>query len=413
MLRTGEWEKQVITFDLSDPATNENPFPLFASLQSDDPAHWSPSMRAWILTRYDDVKLLATGMKQVSAERITPILGSRLETKAPNLLRYLNVWMSFRDPPEHTRLRRLVSKSFSTKAIELLRPSVEEAVADLIRQLKLHFDANGNVDFVAHFAYPLPATVILKLLGAPDNDLIRIKKWSDDVGLFIGTALGSEDKYARANKSVGEIADYFRDFIKQRRKEPTKDLISHLANAEPGQDALSDDELIGTLIMLLYAGHETTTSLIAKGMYHTITHTREWERIRSNPSMVDTAIEEWLRYDGPVASIARFIVDDFNLHGKQLKKGERIFAFLNAANRDPEHFDRPNELDLARDFNPHIAFGAGAHFCLGAGLARMEAQIALSRLIENMPTLTFAGGNLRWKDSVIMRGIKELPLRLG
>lgn len=403
-------------FDLGKPATNANPFPEFARLRAEDPVHWSPAMKAWIITRHADVKNVALNNRQISADRLTPFFKTNPEYQRgsiDSLVRYLNHWMVFRDPPDHTRLRRLFNKAFTPTSVSNLRPSIESIVAHLIDGMEAKARRGETVDYITDFAYPLPASVIMDLLGVPRADLERVKVWSDDIALFIGTAQVAGNKYLRAESGAKAMSDYFRSLVEARTAEPHDDMISHLVLARDDRDALTTDEIIGTCILLLFAGHETTTNLIGNGFLYSMRHREQWERLVADPSLAGSAVEEYLRYDGPSGALARVAAADLELGGKTIREGQRLFAFMNSANRDPEAFADPDRFDIGREPNVHLTFGHGIHFCLGAPLARLEAQIAATRLAERLPDVRLSGGDPEWHDSLILRGVKRLPLQLG
>jgi hypothetical protein len=252
----------------------------------------------------------------------------------------------------------------------------------------------------------------MDLLGVPRADLERVKVWSDDIALFIGTAQVAGNKYLRAEKGAKAMADYFRGLVEARTAAPTADMISQLVLARDDRDALSTDEIIGTAILLLFAGHETTTNLIGNGFFYSMRNRDQWERLVAEPSLADSAIEEFLRYDGPSGALARVAAADTELGGRTIREGQRVFAFMNSANRDPEAFDDPERFDIGRPQNPHMTFGHGIHFCLGAPLARLESRIAAVRLTERLPGIRLSGGEPDWHDSLILRGVKSLPVRL-
>ncbi|NQW51634.1 MAG: cytochrome P450 [Rhodospirillales bacterium] len=403
-------------FDLGNPATNANPFPEFARLRVEDPVHWSPAMKAWIVTRYADVKQVALNNRQISADRLTPFFKSNAEYQRgsiDSLVRYLNHWMVFRDPPDHTRLRRLFNKAFTPTSVSNLRSTIEDIVARLIDGMEAKARRGETVDYIADFAYPLPASVIMDLLGVPRGDLERVKLWSDDIALFIGAAQVAGNKYLRAESGAKAMSDYFRTLVEARTAAPRDDMISHLVLARDDRDALTTDEIIGTCILLLFAGHETTSNLIGNGFLYSMKHRDQWERLIAEPALAETAVEEFLRYDGPSGALARVAAADLEMGGKTIREGQRVFAFMNSANRDPEAFADPERFDIGRLQNPHVTFGHGIHFCLGAPLARLEAQVATTRLAERLPDVRLSGGDPEWHDSLILRGVKRLLLQLG
>jgi hypothetical protein len=403
-------------FDLGNPATNANPFPEFARLRVEDPVHWSPAMKAWIVTRYADVKQVALNNQQISADRLTPFFKTNAEYQRgsiDSLVRYLNHWMVFRDPPDHTRLRRLFNKAFTPTSVANLKPNIEDIVTHLIDGMEAKARRGEEVDYIADFAYPLPASVIMDLLGVPRSDLKRVKVWSDDIALFIGTAQVAGNKYLRAEEGARAMSGYFRELVEARTVAPRDDMISQLVLARDDRDALSTDEIIGTCILLLFAGHETTTNLIGNGFLYSMKHREQWERLIGAPALAESAVEEFLRYDGPSGAVARVAAGDLEMAGKTIREGQRVFAFVNSANRDPEAFDDPERFDIGRAQNPHMTFGHGIHFCLGAPLARLEAQIAVVRLAERLPNVRLYGDAPEWHDSLILRGVKALPVRLS
>jgi cytochrome P450 len=320
--------------------------------------------------------------------------------------------MVFRDPPDHTRLRRLFNKAFTPTSVDNLRPNIESIVAHLIDGMQAKAARGETVDYIADFAYPLPASVIMDLLGVPRTDLQVVKEWSDDIALFIGTAQVAGNKYLRAEAGAKAMSGYFRTLVEARTARPRDDMITHLVLARDDRDALSTDEIIGTCILLLFAGHETTSNLIGNGFLYSMKNREQWERLIADPSLAPTAVEEFLRYDGPSGAFARVAATDVEMGGKTIREGQRVFAFMNSANRDPEAFEEAERFDIGRAQNPHLTFGHGIHFCLGAPLARLEAQIAAIRLTERLPQIRLSGGDPEWHDSLILRGVKSLPVAL-
>ncbi|OKO79792.1 cytochrome P450 [Bradyrhizobium sp. NAS80.1] len=406
----------MLNLDFADPKINADPFPLFAQLRESDPVHWSSAMKAWVVTRYEDVKRVAVANSDMSADRLAPFFAAapaESRSSYASLMTYLGNWMVFRDPPEHTRLRRLFTKAFTSRSVKALEPNVEQIVGLLFDEMERKSASGGAVDWIADFAYPLPATVMMDLLGVPREDLLQVKQWSDDIALFIGTSRTTADKYRRAEAGAKAMADYFRGVVAERAADPRDDIISQMVLAREEQEALSDDEVIATCILLLFAGHETTTNLLGNGLYYTMKSREQWERVKDDPSLIEPAVEEWLRYDGPSGALARVVTADVDFGGRRLQQGQRLFAFINAANRDSEQFPDADCFDVGRSPNAHLTFGHGIHFCLGAQLARLEGQIALRSLIERFPGIAPATASApEWKDSLILRGLQSLPVRL-
>jgi cytochrome P450 len=398
-----------IDYKPNDPAFLADPFPLYRRLRDEDPAHWSPRLKAWVLTRYEDVRRVCLD-SQMSSDRLRPFfaaLPAPEAAKVAELARYLTLWMVFRDPPEHTRLRRLAAKVFNVRSVHALRPNIERLTQWLLDPLS----EKKEFDFIADFAGPLPALVIMDMLGAPREELARLKRLSDEMALFIGSARDAAEKYQRASAATREMAGIFRELVSARRAAPQRDLLTELVSLDDAGDRLSDDELVATCILLLFAGHETTTHHLANGLRALLRFPDQLERLRENPVLAPAAVEELLRYDGPIGAQVRIVQEPQTLHGKQLRAGERVFVLMNAANRDPRAYPEPDRLDLERNGVPHLTFGFGAHICLGFPLARLEGQVALPAVLERWRRIELAGPEPEWMDSMVLRGMKALPVR--
>jgi len=399
----------IIDYRPEDPATLANPYPLFARMRAEDPVHWSPRLKSWILTRYDDVKRVCLEPERMSSDRLRPFFASIPSDEAKkigDIMRYLSLWMVFKDAPEHTRLRRLTSKVFHNKSMQAMRPQIETITAWLLGEI----GDKTAFDFVADFAGPLPCLVIMAMLGVPKADLARLKRLSDEMALFIGSSRTSSEKYDTAEAATHEMAEYFRHHIAQRRAHPVDDLLSELVHLEDNGDRMSEDELIATLILLLFAGHETTTNHLANGLLSLTQFAAETAKLRANPAMAAAAVEELLRFEGPSGAQVRVVNRSHELRGKQINEGDRIFVMLNAANRDPEAFPDPDRLDLDRDGVPHLAFGFGMHICLGFPLARLEGQVAFPALLSHFRSIETVGPAPDWINSLVFRGMKALNL---
>jgi cytochrome P450 len=365
-----------------------------------------------VLTRYDDVKRVCLDTAGMSSDRLRPFfaaLPSAEAERVSDLMRYLTLWMVFRDPPEHTRLRRLAAKVFNTRSIHALRGEVEAITTWLLDAVQ----ERDEFDFIAEFAGPLPALVIMHMLGVPRAELARLKHLSDEMALFIGSARDTPGKYARAQTATAEMAGLFRGLIAMRRRRPQRDLLTELVQAnDPEGDRLSDDELVATCVLLLFAGHETTTHHLANGLRALLEFPAELARLRGEPALAAAAVEELLRYDGPIGAQVRIVREPQAVHGRELRPGERVFLLMNAANRDPRAYDEPERLDLQRRGVPHLTFGFGAHICLGFPLARLEGQIAFPAVLSRWPRIELAATRLDWIDSMVLRGMKSMPLRV-
>ena len=312
-----------LEFRPSAPGFLADPFPLYRRLRDEDPAHWSPALKAWVLTRYDDVKRVCLDTR-MSSDRLRPFFAALPGAEAARmheLIRVLTLWMVFRDPPEHTRLRRLASRVFHVRSIHALRPNVEA----LTRWLLERIGDRPQFDFIAEFAGPLPALVIMDMLGVPRGELERLKRLSDEMALFIGSAREDAAKYVRAEAATREMADIFRTLIAERRASPRRDLLSELVHLDDGGEHLSEDELVATCVLLLFAGHETTTHHLANGLAALLRFPDQLSQFKANPGLAPAAVEELLRYDGPIGAQVRIVQDEQVFHGKTFKPGERVF----------------------------------------------------------------------------------------
>jgi cytochrome P450 len=304
------------------------------------------------------------------------------------------------EPPEHTRLRRLVSKAFTPRSIEELRPRIQEIVDELLDGI-----SGREFDLVQTLAWPLPVIVIAEMLGIPREDRERFKRWSD---AMIGTLGGDYRLLAEARRSNEELVEYMSAIMDERRATPRADLISRLVAAEEEGSVLSEDEILGTIALLLVAGNETTTHLVANGMLELFRHPKEMERLRDEPGLVPSAVEEFLRFCGPVHTTRRLALVDVELAGVSIGRGEVVIAVLAAANRDPEKYANPDRLDVARNPADHVAFGDGIHFCLGAPLARVEGQVAFASLLRRYPDMRLLDPSPEWAGTFAVRGVQEL-----
>jgi cytochrome P450 len=402
-----------IDFRPDAPDFLRDPFPLFARLRAEDPVHWSPRLKAWVLTRYDDVRAVLLD-KEMSSDRLRPFfatLPGPESARIGEIIRYLSHWMVFRDPPEHTRLRRLTSKVFHLQSMNGMRPQAEALAAWLLERI----GDRRDIDFVADFAGPLPALVIMAMLGVPREELARVKSLSDEMALFIGSSRMSPEKYDIAERATRELAGLFRELIEERRRAPREDLLSQLVRLEDGGDRLTEDELVASCILLLFAGHETTTNHIANGLLALLRFPEAQEALRADPALAPRAVEELLRYDGPSGAQVRVVKVAQALHGRSLAPGERVFLMLNAANRDPEAYADPDRLDFERSGPAHLTFGFGLHICLGFPLARMEGQVALPAVLARWKRIELAQPEerLEWLNSMVFRGMRALPLRVS
>lgn len=388
------------------PGALANPYPMYKALREEAPWYWSEMFEAWILTRYEDVDAVlnhprfsadrgqAKGrMAEMMRQRQSEDFGifSRVQT------------MLTSDPPAHTRLRKLVSKAFTPRAVENLRPRIQDIVDELLGQIP----DTSEFDLVEELAYPMPVIVIAEMLGVPANDRARFKHWSDTVVATLGGPFTAPDVMAAAQQSLQELAAYMHEFIGERRASPREDLISGLVAAEERGDVLSEDEILATTILLLIAGNETTTNLISNSVYTLLSHRDQWDILREEPDVMPSAVEELLRFCGPVQLTGRVAMEDLELNGHKVEQGVPCTTLLGAANRDPSKFPDPDRFDVRRNPKEHVGLGDGIHFCLGAPLARAEASIAIGTMIQRFPDLQLRV-EPEWGGNFIIRGIKKL-----
>ncbi len=385
------WERleSGVAYDPTSIATRHEPYGLYDELRRKDPVHRMRLMKAWALTRYEDVDQLLRDHKRFTSEG-----------RNYGYTSYLTM-LDF-DPPKHTRLRGLVSKAFTPRAIEKLEPRIDVVVNELL-------DAVGNqdrFDLIDAVAFPLPVIVIAEMLGVPPEDRDRFRGWSDDIAMTVEPLLDEPDVH-KVRKATGELFEYFEGQIEKRRTSPQDDLLSGLMAAEEAGDRLTREELLSTLMLLLVAGNETTRNLIGNGMLALLRHPDQLERLRQHPDMLTGAISELLRYDPPVQFDGRIAREDLDIGGKKIRSGDRVISLLGAANRDPEVFTDPNRLDLGRSEKSHISFGRGIHYCLGASLAVLEGKVTFKALLERFPRIRLTQDPVR-RNQMVLRGLSEL-----
>lgn len=390
--------------DLSSPRFKADPYPFYAQLRKETPVHRAKLafwLTAWLVTRYDDVLLV------LKDERFSKDFRPKMWW-VPRRLQVLNRNLLNMDPPDHTRLRALVSKAFTPRVVEQMQQRIQDVCDEILDEA----GRKGRIELVSEFALRFPLTIIADLLGIPEKDRRLFGQWSKRVAA--GTS-GSLVDLLRATPSLRASVRYLHGLITLRRAEPRDDLVTALLRAEEEGDKLSEDEVIGMIALLLLAGYETTMGLIAAGALALIQHPEERERLRHDPSLGESAIEELLRYTNP-AELATFRIarEDVEIRSVTIPRGAVVLAALASANRDESAFPDPDRLDLTREPNRHLAFGVGAHFCLGAPLARLEGRIALTTLFRRFPDLRLAvpAETLRWRRGLNFRGLEELPLLL-
>jgi cytochrome P450 len=402
--------KPLVPPDLDDilvsSAMLSDPFPAYARLRQEAPIAWSPRWNAWIVSRYADVDVSLRDKENLSNENRQALLFDDMAPEQREALAKLRHYYAQKDvigsdPPDHTRMRGLVQKAFTPRTVASLQPRVETLAREMVEAAV----AQGEFDFVADVAHPLPVVLIAELLGAPPEDRHLFKRWSSDILGFQGSGRTAFASALTSQQSLTELFTYMTTLIEDRRKNPREDLISVLTAAEENGARLSRDELLATCNTLLTAGHETTTNLIGNLLRELLTDPAHWEAIRAQPRLIPNAIEESLRLDAPKQRNFRRIKRAHSFGGVDLPADQMIFQLIGSANRDPDVFTNPDRFELERsNARDHLSFGAGMHFCLGAGLARSEATAVLTRLIETAPHLRLSGRPNTWQERAQFRG---------
>jgi len=399
---------------LTSPAFFDDPYPVYAALRDRDPIHWCAPWDAWVVTAWDPVVDVLRRPDAYSSAGYELAMLEALKqadpTGVPALRAHFGTQiLSLTDPPIHTRLRRPLVTSFTPRVVERLRPRVAELVAELLDALP----DSPEVDVLSGFAYPLPALIIGELLGVPREDQHRFTRWSADIVALVGTGALLPDRVAAAERSMAEFRSYLRPLIDARRATPPgDDLLGGLVHPATDAERLTDDELLATCVTLLFAGHETTANLIANGLIALLRHPDQLAELRSRPDLAPSATEEFLRYDASVQRNRRRAAMDVELAGRRIHAGDRVLAFMGAANRDPAAFPEPDRLELSRAPNKHLAFGHGIHYCVGAALSRLEAPIALNALLARFPDLSLGSAPIEWMPNIAFRGPRALVVRI-
>ena len=389
ILLARERRESGVAYDLTSAAVRADPYETYRQLRSIDPVHRLRLVDAWALTRYRDIEAVLRDHRRFgNAGRIL------VETVPLSLLDL--------DPPEHTRLRSLVSKAFTPRAVAMLRPHLEEITGSLLDAVA----GKQEFDLIAALAYPLPVTIIAEMLGVRARDRDRFEEWSNLMALSVDPVLG-RGQVDRIKNAAEEAYAYFEEIIGERRRRPREDLVSALLAAEEEGDRLTHEELLSAMLLILVAGNETTRNLIGNGMLALLRHPEQMQRLRNDPGLLDPAIDELLRYDSPVQLNGRVAHEDVELGGKRIASGDILISVIGAANRDPELFENPDALDIGRREKSHLSFGRGIHYCLGASLAVLEARVVFAALLDRFASIRLAA-EPRHRAAVVVRGVEQL-----
>lgn len=391
----------------------QNPYPTYARMHEEGPLHYvdvGSKWAVWAIFSHADCSAIAKDPR-LSAKRAQQMLlplpfSSHAEFS--ELARMLGLWLIFMDPPEHTRLRKLMNKGFSPAAIEGLRPQVEAIVDQMLGSLR----HGSEIDLMREFANPMPVRIISAMLGVPQELHETFVNWSRAIAVFRGSPDRTVEQARAAQDALVQMTDFFRKTVAERRRNKGNDLISLLIDIEEDGEVLTEEELYAQCIALLFAGHETTRNLIGNGMYTLLQHPEQTTELREQPEIIRTAVEEILRYESPVQFTARVLKEEIEVCGQRIPQKWSILCMLGAANRDPKQFKEPNKLNLKRLNNQHLAFSAGPHFCIGSQLARLEGQIAILKLVQRFPEMKLTGPKPEWAATFGFRGLKSLPVIL-
>ena len=402
MLARERWQSGVVYNPLS-AATAQDPYPVYAALRERGPVHRSRLMNAWMFSRHADIDTILRDHRRFGND---PRKGRLSRRQRVNLPADEEFTMLFLDPPDHKRLRALVNKAFTPKAVNALEPHIRRLLGSLLDDI----DDPSAFDLMQAVAQPLPVIVIAEMLGVPPEDRAQFKVWSDQRARMLEPLIDARERAlaGAANKSLN---DYFRPIIEERRAAPKDDIVSALAQAEEEGDRLTELEMLNMMRLLLIAGNETTTNLIGNGVLALLRHPDQLRRLRDDPSLIPSAVDELLRFDSPVQTDFRRALGDCEVNGFPLKKRDNIVLLLGSANRDPDVFENPDTLDVGRGDRSHLSFGRGIHHCIGAPLARLEGRIVLEMLLERFSRISLLDGEPRFRNSIVLRGLESLPVR--
>ena len=396
------WRTGVAYNPLSD-RTAQDPYPVYAALREKDPVHRSRLMNAWMFARHADVDAILRDHRSFSGDPRKGTLTARQQAMLPSADEFT---MLFLDPPDHRRLRALVNKAFTPRAVEALEPRIRETLAALLDDI----DDPGGFDLMRAVAHPLPVIVIAEMLGVPHEDRARFAVWSAQRARLLEPTVSPRER-AVAQVATAEFDAFFRAIIERRRAAPEDDILSALVQAEEEGERLNERETLNMLRLLLIAGNETTTNLIGNGMLALLRNPDQLARLREDPGLIPSAVEELLRFDSPVQATFRRALADCEVNGFELRKRDNLVVLVGSANRDPDAFADPDRLDVGRGEAAHLSFGRGIHHCLGAPLARLEGRIVLEMLLDRFPRIGLRDESPRFRNGIVLRGLRSLPVR--
>lgn len=403
-------EDVVKDYNPRDPATVRDPYPVYTALRDQYPVYWSKNLNAWLVLGYKETQalLLHPAASSRRAEAVINKAPPEVRDQITTFRETANKMLLFLDPPDHARMRQLVSKAFSMRTVRQLEPKIEATVEACFAAVQ----EKGTFDVVEDLAYPFPLAVIGDLLGVPKEDRFHLKNVSMAVSYMVSHPKPDAEAVLNGNRAIDEMYDYFKQLIVSRRKQPADDLISAMLEAEEKGDLLDESEVLINCCLFLFAGHETTTNLLSCGTYNLLRHKESLLGLRSNPDLLDQAIDEMLRYDSPIQIITRVAAEDMTIGNQTIIKGQSLFACLGAANRDPQQFQQADTFEITREQNRHLAFGHGRHLCLGSQLARLEAKVAFRKMLETFPVLKLTDAEPEWRPDVVNRGLLKLPVEI-
>jgi pimeloyl-[acyl-carrier protein] synthase len=386
-----------------------NPYPFYEQVRKAGNIVWSSAgEKRWVAVGYNVNFICLTDNRfsvEASQESLEQLGHLTHSSHHADLITGLTKFMLAQDPPQHTRVRKLVNKAFTRNEVADMSARIQKIIANLLDRVV----SSGKMDLIADFAFPLPLTIICEVLGFPESDHEALKHWTEAIIPTI-EPVTTEIILKDGATAATEMFNYFRAQIENRRRNPQHDLLSALVQAEEGGDTLSLDEMLANLLLLVIAGHETTVNLIGNGMLSLIENPEAMKKLQSNPELIPSAIEEFLRFQSPLQITERYVKEDLEIEGQSLKKGDRVCLIIGAANRDPQQFENPGSLNIERTPNKHLSFGQGIHFCVGAPLARFEAKLAFEQLLTRLPNIALAADRVEFKPIVGFRGLQSLPI---